>query len=274
MRIISICPSNTELLGYLGLTSSLVGVDKYSDWPAEVKALPQLGSDLNIDMDKVEELKPDLVLASLSVPGMERNIEQLEQRKIPYVIVPNPKSLTEVGDSILFVGDVTNTADQARKLYNEYNQILEHYRSLSKQVEKKIPLYWEWWAKPIFTPGATNWLTEISELAGGRNVFDNMPQASVKTDWEYVRSRNPEVICVVWVGVQKEKVNPKVILKRDGVEELTAIRNNQLYILDEPLFCRPSPKLLMGLNKIASILHPQIYPTFDENKDPLLESLI
>ncbi|PKC51625.1 hypothetical protein RhiirA1_483338, partial [Rhizophagus irregularis] len=88
----------TQLLGYLGLSSSLVGVDKYSDWPEEVKTLPQLGSDLSIDMDKVEELKPDLVLASLSVPGMERNIEQFKKRKIPYVIVPNPKSLTEVGD--------------------------------------------------------------------------------------------------------------------------------------------------------------------------------
>ena len=99
MKLISICPSNTELVGYLGLTSSLIAVDNYSDWPEEVSSLPRLGSDLNIDMDKVEELQPDLVLASLSVPGMERNIEELEKRKIPYVIVPNPKSLTEVGET-------------------------------------------------------------------------------------------------------------------------------------------------------------------------------
>ena len=88
MKLISICPSNTELLGYLGLTSSLIGVDNYSDWPEEVSSLPRLGSDLNIDMDKVEELQPDLVLASLSVPGMERNIEELEKRKIPVCDCP------------------------------------------------------------------------------------------------------------------------------------------------------------------------------------------
>lgn len=271
MRLISICPSNTELVGYLGLTSSLVGVDNYSDWPEEIHSLPRLGSDLDIDMDKVEALKPDLVLASLSVPGMERNIEELKKRNIPHVIVPNPKTLTEVGESILFVGEVTNTSEKANQLYKKYNLILDKYQSLCKQVEKPITLYWEWWAKPIFTPGATNWLTEISKLSGGKNIFEDMPQSSVKTDWEEIVQRNPDVICIIWVGVQKEKVNPKVILKRPGAEDLAAIKNNQLYILEEPLFCRPSPKLLIGLQKIASILHPDIYPRFNENIDPLLD---
>ena len=270
MKLISICPSNTELVGYLGLTSSLIAVDNYSDWPEEVSSLPRLGSDLNIDLDMVEALKPDLVLASLSVPGMERNIEELEKRKIPYVIVPNPKTLTEVGESLLFVGEVTNTSDVAEQLYEKYNQILEKYQSLSQQVQNPKTLYWEWWAKPIFTPGATNWITEISKLAGGRNVFDDRPEASVQTDWEEIKRRNPDVICVIWVGVQKENVKAKVILKRPEAEQMEAIKNNQLYILEEPLFCRPSPRLLLGLNKIASILYPTIYPEFDENKDPLL----
>jgi iron complex transport system substrate-binding protein len=271
MRLISICPSNTELAAYLGLTPSLVGVDNYSDWPEDIQSLPRLGPDLNIDMDKVEALHPDLVLASLSVPGMERNIEELKKRNIPFVIVPNPTSLTEVGESILFVGEVTKTSDKANQLFKKYNTILENYQSLSESVQKPATLYWEWWAKPIFTPGATNWLTEISKLAGGRNVFEDLAQSSVKTEWEEIVRRNPDVICVIWVGVHKEKVNPKVILKRPGMEEMDAIKNNQLFILDEPLFCRPSPRLLLGLFKIASILHPDIYPPFNENKDPLLD---
>lgn len=72
MRLISICPSNTELVAYLGLVDQLVGVDDFSDWPIAVKNLPQLGPDLSINMDALEALEPDLVLASLSVPGMEK----------------------------------------------------------------------------------------------------------------------------------------------------------------------------------------------------------
>ncbi|MFT4415026.1 cobalamin-binding protein [Fredinandcohnia humi] len=267
MKLISICPSNTELVAYLGLTSSLIGVDDYSDWPESVNSLPRLGPDLNINMDKVEELKPDLVLASLTVPGMERNIDELKKRNIPYIIVPNPTSLQEVGESLLFVGKATNVEDKAKECFDTYNRILENYRLLSNKVTNRKNIYWEWWAKPIFTPGATNWLTEISELAGGKNVFQDKPQASVQTDWEEVKERNPDVMCIIWVGVQKEKVNPKVILKRPQSEQMKAIKNNQLYILEELIFCRPSPRLLLGLNKIASILHPTIFPPFNSQGD-------
>jgi iron complex transport system substrate-binding protein len=265
--LISICPSNTELVAYLGLTRALIGIDDYSDWPAEINGLPRLGPDLDIDMDKVEELKPDLVLASLSVPGMERNIKELEKRKIPFVIVPNPQTLQDVGECLLFVGKATNTKDKAGEVYEKFIHKVQSYDTLSQQVDTLKTIYWEWWAKPVFTPGSKNWLTEISRLAGGQNIFEDKDAESVQTDWEEVKSRNPDVIGVVWVGVPKNRINQKVILKRPGWEQMNAIKNNRLYILDEPLFCRPSPRLLNGLAKIASLLHPDIYPKYKEEMD-------
>src|SRR5690606_14154443 len=89
-RIVSLCPSNTEILYLLGLKDRIVGVDDYSDWPKEVNRLPKCGPDLDIDIDKVKSLRPDLVIASLSVPGMEKNIEGLKREGIPHLILaPN-----------------------------------------------------------------------------------------------------------------------------------------------------------------------------------------
>ncbi len=103
MRIVSLCPSNTELLVALGLWNDVVGVDDDSDWPPEVQSKPRVGRDLNIDVEKVSALKPDLVVASLSVPGMERNIEALEQQGLPYIVL-NPQRIEEVADNFRFLG--------------------------------------------------------------------------------------------------------------------------------------------------------------------------
>lgn len=210
MKLVSICPSNTELVHYLGLTHFLIGIDDYSDWPASIRHLPRLGPDLSIDMDLLEKLKPDLVLASLSVPGMEKNIEQLVKRNIPHIIL-NPQSLQEIGEDLLTLGKAVGYEQHAAKTLTAYKAVLSNFRLASKEIKNKPTLYWEWWPKPVFTPGSINWLTEVSELAGGRNVFKDVELASVQTDWIDVYNRNPEHICLAWVGVQKEKIKPQIL---------------------------------------------------------------
>lgn len=246
-----------------------MGVDDFSDWPLEVEGLPKLGPDLNIDMDKLEALKPDLVLASLSVPGMEKNIEQLEERNIPFHIF-NPNSLEEIGDDLLKLGQLTGYEERAERIVSHYRSVIDEYRTISESVESQPSLYWEWWPKPAFTPGGVNWLTEVSELAGARNCFADEDVASVQTDWETIRKRDPDHICLVWVGVRKQKVNPKVLDKRPDWEHMKAMKADNVHVLEEPYFCRPSPRLLIGLQKIASIIHPERYPTYQDEEDPLL----
>ncbi len=87
MRLVSLCPSNTEIACGLGLGPQLVGVDDWSDWPPEVAGKPRVGSDLTADLDRVAALSPDLVLASLSVPGMERNVAGLAARNLPHIVL-------------------------------------------------------------------------------------------------------------------------------------------------------------------------------------------
>ncbi|MDZ5472106.1 cobalamin-binding protein [Bacillus sp. 31A1R] len=256
MRIISICPSNTEIIAYLGLTHLLVGVDDYSDWPKSILELPRLGPDLSINMDLVEELKPDLVLASLSVPGMEKNIEQLEARKIPHIIL-NPQSLLDIEGDLVRTAKALNEPLLGETKAKNFREKIDKIREITSAVSYPPSLYWEWWPKPVFTPGQINWLTEISELVGAYNIFKDVELASVQTDWEDVYNRNPDYICLAWVGVRKQKVNPNIVKKRPHWDELAAVAQNRIFVLEEELFCRPSPRLLEGAVRLGKLLHPK-----------------
>ncbi|WP_102264192.1 cobalamin-binding protein [Mesobacillus jeotgali] len=254
MRVISLCPSNTEIMEFLGLTELLVGVDDFSDWPEAVKSLPQLGPDLSINLDLVEQLKPDLVLASLSVPGMEKNIEGLKARKIPYIVL-NPQSLADIENDLVTTANALNMPERGKAAANRFRSRLEDIKQKGASAGWSPKLYWEWWPKPVFTPGRINWLTEVSEAAGGENVFKDVELASLQTDWDDVKSRNPDYICVAWVGVRRQKVKKELIINRPGWEELDAVKNDRILILEEELYCRPSPRLLDGLEKLYRLLH-------------------
>jgi iron complex transport system substrate-binding protein len=254
MRVISLCPSNTEIMEFLGLTYLLVGVDDFSDWPESVKSLPQLGPDLSIDLDRAEELKPDLVLASLSVPGMEKNIEGLAERNIPYIVL-NPQSLADIENDLIITANALNMPERGREAAARFRNRLENIKQKGASAPQKPKLYWEWWPKPVFTPGRINWLTEVSEVAGAENIFKDVELASVQTDWDDVKSRKPDYICVAWVGVRMQKVKKELIINRPGWDELEAVRNDRIFILEEELYCRPSPRLLDGLEKLHHLLH-------------------
>ncbi|WP_070119439.1 cobalamin-binding protein [Bacillus marinisedimentorum] len=267
MKIVSICPSNTELIHYLGLTGQLIAVDDFSDWPEQVNGLPRLGPDLDIDMDKVEALKPDLVVASLSVPGMEKNVEELKKRGLPHIVL-NPNTLDEIAADLLTLGNAAGAEEKAAETAAAFNAFIEKYEQLASAVTDRPSIYWEWWPKPVFTPGGKNWLTEISRLAGAENVFADIDQASFKTDWETVKERNPDHIGMAWVGVQQDKMKPELIEKRPGWAELDAVKKRHIHLLEESLYCRPSPRLLLGLKKLAPLIHPAVFPVND-GVDPL-----
>lgn len=258
MRLVSICPSNTELLAYLGLTGQIVGVDDFSDWPPEITTLPRLGPDLSINMDLVEELKPDLVLASLSVPGMEKNVLELEKRKIPH-IVTDPQSLRDISEDLLTVGKLCGVEETAKQRADDYIAFVDAMRKRSDLVTTKPSLYWEWWPKPVFTPGVINWLTEISLIAGGRNLFEDVELASVQTDWDDVLKRDPDYVLLAWVGVRPDKVKPEIVLKRPGWREMKGTLEGRMHVMEEELYCRPSPRLLEGALKLGKLLHPDLF---------------
>ncbi|TCP54671.1 iron complex transport system substrate-binding protein [Tumebacillus sp. BK434] len=257
-RIVSICPSNTELLDALGLMDLVVGVDDYSDWPAEkVKDLPKLGPDLNINMDRLQELQPDLVIASLSVPGMEKNVERLQELNIPHLVL-NPKSIEEIYADIVTLGNVCGVPERAGQVVAELQAKVARVQEKAAARKHAPKLYWEWWPRPIFTPGALNWLTPISELAGGSNLFADKPGDSYTATHEEVIERAPDFMFAVWCGVHADKVKTSMITERAGYAAIPAVQNGRVYVLEEGLYCRPSQRLFQGLEELAELLDTEL----------------
>ncbi|WP_421617504.1 cobalamin-binding protein [Brevibacillus sp. TJ4] len=254
MRIVSICPSNTEILYYLGAGDEVVGLDDHSDWPDEWQHLPRVGPDLTIDMDRVAALKPDLVVASLSVPGMEANITALQERGLPHIVL-NPSRISDIPDDIRLVGEAIGKVREAEQLACEFAEKVETIRQQTASLDEKPKLYWEWWPNPIYTPGKENWLTDVSELAGATNVFADYPVANVKATREMVRKRDPDHICVVWCGIELERIKPSMIADRPEWQDMTAIRQGQVHLLEEGLYCRPSPRIIEGLEQLVALVH-------------------
>lgn len=260
-RIVSLCPSNTELVHALELLDCLVGVDNYSDYPSEVtRQLPKLGPDLNIDMEMVSALKPDLVLASLSVPGMEKVVDAVAASGLPYLVL-SPHNLSEIYQDLTSVSDWLEDPVQRRRterLIQSLKDRVERVQSTTQSLAERPTLYWEWWPSPVFSPAKENWLTEISHLAGAVNLFASEPGSQVQDDGHRVISGNPDYFFAVWTGVPQDKVPIHKLIHRPGWDKITALAKNQVYILSEGLYCRPSPRLIDGLEQLTSLIHPEM----------------
>jgi iron complex transport system substrate-binding protein len=266
MRLVSICPSNTELLYALGVSDELIALDDYSDWPAAWQHLPRVGPDLNIDIEKVKSFKPDLVLASLSVPGMERNIDRLEREKIPYVVF-NPKSLADIAADLIRLGNLLGKKKQGILVANRFLEEIDVIRQRIPKRPSPVRLYWEWWPKPVFTPGGKNWLTEVSHVVGAINVYEEANAESVQTDWEDVIQKKPDLALIVWTGIPLSRIKKQMITSRPPWQGQPLADETRVHILEEGWYCRPSPRLITGIKWLAHLLYPETFSVPDP--DPL-----
>ncbi|MCL6597860.1 MAG: cobalamin-binding protein [Alicyclobacillus macrosporangiidus] len=260
-RIASLCPSNTELLCALGRADCLVAVDNYSDYPAPlVESLPRLGPDLHIDIDALVRIKPDLVLASLSVPGMERVVRQVKEAGLPMLVL-NPTSFQDIFDDLRRLAQALGdevVKDAEVNVIRPLAQRLNRVATATSKLRQRPNLYFEWWPNPIFSPAGANWLTELAELAGGINIFADDPGQQVRDDGRRVIAAAPDYLFAVWTGIPQAKVPIDKIARREGWGQIPAYRNHRIYILCEGLYCRPSPRLMDGLEQLVSLIHPDI----------------
>ncbi len=245
MRIVSICPSNTDIVCALGAGRWLVGLDRSSDAP-EVAHLPRVGPDLSVDVNAIAALEPDLVLSSLSVPGMEANVKALDDAGLRQIVV-DATSIAEVWSSMLLVGRALGRGKQAQVRVDSLKTRLEAVAARGSALPRRPRVLLEWWPKPVIVPGARCWSTEMIALAGGDPVFADRDVRSTPVETEAVREKAPEVLLTAWCGVPHAKQDPSRIAKRPGWEDLPGVRSGWMLAAEERCFGRPGPQLVEGV---------------------------
>ncbi|RDI96302.1 cobalamin-binding protein [Meiothermus sp. QL-1] len=249
MRLVSLTCSNTEIIWSLGLLDRLVGVDDNSDFPPEVARLPRVGPDLQVDLDKVEALRPDLVLASLSVPGMERVVEGLVQRGIPHLVL-DPQSLEGVYEDILQVARALGVEARGRQVVEAMQERIHRARALLPAWERPPRVMVEWWPKPMIAAGRDSWVTQMLEALGAQNAFAHLPVRSKPLSPAEVEAAQPDVVVVAWCGARR--LRPELVLRR-GLD-IPAVRRQQVFALEEAYLGRPGPRLAEGVERLARLL--------------------
>ncbi|MDZ7778934.1 MAG: cobalamin-binding protein [Gemmatimonadota bacterium] len=250
MRIVSLACSNTEIVCALGCADMLVGVDDHSDYPPEVvDPLPKVGPDLDIDVARVAELEPDLVLATLTVPGHEQVVERLEAAGLPY-IAPEPVSLDDVYRDIRDIGARLGVSDRAEALVHEMQSALQP----SEPDDSAPRLLVQWWPKPVITPGKQSWTTDVLRAAGAQAVLADEDVKSRPMTDEEVAERSPDAVILSWCGVHPDKYRPDVVLRNEAWAELPFVREGRVFCVGEPYLGRPGPRLMEGVRRVREVV--------------------
>ncbi len=249
MRVVSLACSNTEIVHALGCADALVGVDDHSDFPEPLVAkLPRMGPDLDPDLDRVAALEPDLVLATLTVPGHERVVDALAARGLPF-IAPEPVSLEDVYRDIADIARLLDVPERAERLVAAMRAELTAPPPPAGAPDVLI----EWWPKPVIAPGQRSWATEVLHAAGARNPLDE-PVKSRPLGDEEVRELAPDAFVISWCGVRPDKYRPEVIYRNAAWADLPAVRDRRVFCVAEAWLGRPGPRLVEGVRALREVV--------------------
>ncbi|NJE48694.1 helical backbone metal receptor [Thermococcus sp. 9N3] len=252
-RIVSLAPSTTEDLYYLGLIERVVGDTGYEDWPPEVKGIPSVGGyGIYANLETIASLKPDLIIADNAVLYKQGYLESLE--KIAPVIIVAPKSLDEIPRAIELLGKVFNREDKAKEVIDEFNAKVDAMKELMKD-QPRVKVFYVTWNDPLTTVGGDTFISDVISIAGGVNIFNdtkNWPQVSL----EEVLARNPDVIILTpHCGMTVEEAYKLFA-------GTSAVKNGRVYMIEnENDLIHPSPRLIRGIETMARILHPEAFKT-------------
>ncbi|MBW1894257.1 MAG: cobalamin-binding protein [Deltaproteobacteria bacterium] len=257
-RIVSLAPSITEIVFALGKGDLLKGVTQFSDYPEEAKTIHRVGSYVNLNLEKIVVLKPDLCIAVKD--GNPRSVvERLESLNIPVYAV-DPRNLESVMETFLEVGGLINASENATKIVINMRARITKVESLVRTADDAPRVFYQIGISPIVSAGTNTFIHELIEMAGGKNLAKG-PVPYPRFSREKVISLVPEVFIITsMAGVE---VHEKVKAEWQRWDTLPAIKNNRIYFVDSNVFDRPGPRLVDGLEILVKIIHPEFFVTIN-----------
>jgi iron complex transport system substrate-binding protein len=259
-RIVSTAPSITELLFALGLGDRVVGVDRFSRYPAEALRKPKIGDYANPNLETIAALRPDLVIIPTNPVKLAERLAVLRLK----VLEIDQENVTKLYDSFRVVGQVTGASAQAAKLTVEVRAQLEAVRARAAPL-KRTRMMFVVGRTPngldgLIVVGQGSYLNEIIALAGGENVFRDAVAAYPAVSLEEVLARNPDVI--VDMGDIGDTVNLTEEHKReviglwDRLSSLAAVRQRRVYAVASDAYLVPGPRVVDAAKAFLEMLHP------------------
>lgn len=245
LRVISLAPHITELLFAAGGGGHVVGVVSYSDFPEEAKKIPQVGSNRELDLERIIALKPDLVVVWRH-GSSERQIDVVKQLGVP-MFHSEPQKLEDIADNVAKLGQLMGTdavaGPAAADLRKRIGGLRRRYAN-----RPVVRTFYQVWDKPLYTLNGKQIVSDALRLCGGENVFAKLNVTAPVVSIEGVLQENPEAIFATaeknYGGVNLWKPYPN----------LAAVRNDNLFTIDGNLVNRAGPRMIAGAEQLCEKL--------------------
>jgi len=253
LRVISLAPSITEILFFLEQEDRLKGVTRFSDYPKQAAGLPKVGSYVNLDLEKIVSLKPDLCIAVKDGNPIEI-VRRLESFGIPVYAV-DPRDLDTLIETVMEIGHLLNADTIAQRVAGDMVSRIEKIKTRTAQVVYRPGVFFQIGISPIVSVGANTFNDELIQLAGGTNLVKGTA-AYPRFSKEQVLALAPEVIIICSMARQGGFERMKAEWNR--WPGLPAVKNQQIFLVDSNLFNRPTPRLVDGLELLFQLIHPEL----------------
>lgn len=245
-KIVSLIPSNTEILFALGLGKEVKGVTAYDDYPKAAQKIIKVVS-TEVDTEKIIAMKPDLVLGHESSLNFQKDAyKQLEEAKIPLFVVKDAQTLQSAEKTIEQIGQLTGTTDKAKAVVQRMEKQKASLQTKAAK-QKKQPTVWIEISNDLYTAGDNTFMNEMLDLAGGKNIVTK--KGYPKYNEEQVIKADPDVIITTYPNAKQE------IAKRKAWKNIRAVKDGRIYSLDADELSRPGPRLIDGAEEIYQAIY-------------------